>query len=106
MRSMLRANDGLGLSSVTHPHPRFGPLSVYEWVAFLGARQNAPCGADPRRKCASGGLIAAWRQSTSLPLFAVFSDIPVCHLGLMPRKSTLKLLIQSYDFTLESLDAK
>lgn len=39
MRAMLRANDGLGLSSVTHPHPRFGPLSVYEWVAFLGAHE-------------------------------------------------------------------
>src|SRR5262245_425041 len=39
MRAMLRANDGLSLSSVTHPHPRFGVLSVYEWVAFLGAHE-------------------------------------------------------------------
>jgi len=39
MRAMLRANDGWGLSSVMHPHPRFGPLSVYEWVAFLGAHE-------------------------------------------------------------------
>ena len=39
MRAMLSANDGLALSSVTHPHPRFGLLSVYEWVAFLGAHE-------------------------------------------------------------------
>jgi hypothetical protein len=39
MRGMLVANDGLALSSVTHPHPRFGSLSVYEWVAFLGAHE-------------------------------------------------------------------
>ena len=39
MRAMLRVNDGLSLSSVTHVHPRFGPLSVYEWVAFLGAHE-------------------------------------------------------------------
>ena len=39
MRAMLMANDGLALSSVTHPHPRFGMLSVYEWVAFMGAHE-------------------------------------------------------------------
>ena len=39
MRAMLVANDGLALSSVTHPHPRFGVLSVYQWVAFLGAHE-------------------------------------------------------------------
>jgi hypothetical protein len=39
MRALLVANDGLALSSVTHPHPRFGLLSVYQWVAFLGAHE-------------------------------------------------------------------
>jgi hypothetical protein len=39
MRAILVANDGLALSSVTYPHPRFGLLSVYEWVAFLGAHE-------------------------------------------------------------------
>jgi hypothetical protein len=39
MRALLVSNDGLGLSSVTHPHPRFGELSVYQWVAFLGAHE-------------------------------------------------------------------
>jgi hypothetical protein len=39
MRAMLIANDGLDLSSIAHPHPRFGSLSVYEWIAFLGAHE-------------------------------------------------------------------
>lgn len=39
MRAMLMANDGISLSSVTHPHPRFGELSVYQWVAFIGAHE-------------------------------------------------------------------
>jgi hypothetical protein len=39
IRAMLRANDGIALSPVTHPHPRFGSLSVYEWIAFLGAHE-------------------------------------------------------------------
>jgi hypothetical protein len=39
LRAMLAANDGVDLSSVKHPHPRFGELSVYEWTAFLGAHE-------------------------------------------------------------------
>jgi len=39
MRAMLAANDGISLSSVTHPHPRFGVLSVYQWIAFIGAHE-------------------------------------------------------------------
>jgi len=39
LRGVLLANDGLGLSSITHPHPRFGALSVYQWIAFLGAHE-------------------------------------------------------------------
>jgi hypothetical protein len=39
MRSLLTANDGLDLSSIKHPHPRFGELSVYAWIAFLGAHE-------------------------------------------------------------------
>ena len=39
MQAMLIASDGLDLSPVTHPHPRFGLLSVYQWVAFLGAHE-------------------------------------------------------------------
>jgi DinB superfamily len=39
LRDLLAAGDGLELGSVTHPHPRFGVLSVYDWVAFLGAHE-------------------------------------------------------------------
>ena len=39
LRGLLRANEGLALSSITHPHPRFGALSVYEWIVFLGAHE-------------------------------------------------------------------
>jgi DinB superfamily len=39
LRAILVKNDGVDLSSVTHPHPRFGVLSVYEWIAFLGAHE-------------------------------------------------------------------
>jgi hypothetical protein len=39
LRALLVSNDGVALSSVTHPHPRFGVLSVYEWMAILGAHE-------------------------------------------------------------------
>jgi hypothetical protein len=39
LRAMLISADGFALSSITHPHPRFGSLSVYEWIAFLGAHE-------------------------------------------------------------------
>ncbi len=39
MRAMIESGDGLALSSLTHPHPRLGPMSVYEWVAFMGAHE-------------------------------------------------------------------
>ena len=31
--------DGLALSEVTYPHPLFGPLSLYTWIAFVGAHE-------------------------------------------------------------------
>jgi hypothetical protein len=39
LRGVLTANDGLALSLVTHPHPRFGEMSVYHWMVFLGAHE-------------------------------------------------------------------
>jgi hypothetical protein len=39
LKAMVLAGDGLAVSSVTYPHPRFGALSVYQWVAFLGAHE-------------------------------------------------------------------
>jgi hypothetical protein len=31
--------DGLALSTITHPHPALGPLSLYGWIAFAGAHE-------------------------------------------------------------------
>jgi DinB superfamily len=39
LRDLLVAGDGLELGAVTHPHPRFGVLSIYDWMAFLGAHE-------------------------------------------------------------------
>ena len=39
MRDAVMAADGLALGSVSWPHPRFGPLTAYQWIAFSGAHQ-------------------------------------------------------------------
>jgi hypothetical protein len=31
--------DGLALSGIMHPHPLLGPLSLYQWIAFVGAHE-------------------------------------------------------------------
>ena len=31
--------DGLALANITHPHPLFGPLTMYEWIAFVGGHE-------------------------------------------------------------------
>lgn len=40
VREMLLAADGLALSDVVIPHPRLGPLNVYQWMVFLGAHEG------------------------------------------------------------------
>jgi hypothetical protein len=39
LRDLLRAGDGLALHEITHPHPLFGPLNLYDWVAFLAGHE-------------------------------------------------------------------
>ncbi len=39
LRDAVVAADGLALGEVSWPHPRFGPLNGYQWVAFSGAHQ-------------------------------------------------------------------
>jgi hypothetical protein len=39
VRAAVAAGDGLALETVTQPHPAFGPLSLYEWIAFVGAHE-------------------------------------------------------------------
>ncbi|MCC7053877.1 MAG: DinB family protein [Gemmatimonadaceae bacterium] len=37
--SQLRQADGLALSTVSHPHPVFGDLDLYEWVYTIGGHE-------------------------------------------------------------------
>ncbi|HTR77939.1 MAG TPA: DinB family protein [Gemmatimonadaceae bacterium] len=37
VKAAVLTGDGLALGEVKHPHPVFGPLTMYEWVAFVGA---------------------------------------------------------------------
>jgi hypothetical protein len=39
VRAALRSGDGLALGMLTHPHPVFGPLSIYEWFAVIGSHE-------------------------------------------------------------------
>ena len=39
LRAMILSGDGLALNSVIHPHSRLGPMSVYQWIAFLAAHE-------------------------------------------------------------------
>ena len=39
LRASVLAGDGLALSAVTAGHPRFGDLSWYQWVAFVGGHE-------------------------------------------------------------------
>lgn len=39
LTSIVRQTDGLALSDVVHPHPIFGALNMYEWIAFIGAHE-------------------------------------------------------------------
>ncbi len=39
LRGAIRDGDGLALAVVAAPHPVFGPLSLYEWIAFAGAHE-------------------------------------------------------------------
>jgi len=39
MREAVKAADGYALGAVSWPHPRFGPLTGYQWIAFSGAHE-------------------------------------------------------------------
>jgi uncharacterized damage-inducible protein DinB len=40
LRQLLVDADGLALSEVVAPHPRLGPLNVYQWLVFVGAHEG------------------------------------------------------------------
>ena len=35
----VRLTDGLAIGTIVHPHPALGPLTLYEWIAFVGAHE-------------------------------------------------------------------
>jgi hypothetical protein len=37
---LLAAADGFALSAIMFPHPFFGPLNLYQWIAFTGAHMG------------------------------------------------------------------
>lgn len=37
LTAIVRQTDGLALADVMYPHPIFGSLNLYEWIAFTGA---------------------------------------------------------------------
>lgn len=39
LRETVVSADGIALGEIMHPHPVFGPLSLYHWVAFVGAHE-------------------------------------------------------------------
>jgi hypothetical protein len=39
VREAIAKADGLALSEVSYPHPLFGALSLYCWIAFVGAHE-------------------------------------------------------------------
>ena len=40
LKALLRQSDLPDLGGVTAPHPAFGPLTGYEWVAFMAAHTH------------------------------------------------------------------
>jgi hypothetical protein len=39
LRDAVRTGDGLALGTLSRTHPLFGPLSLYQWIAFVGAHE-------------------------------------------------------------------
>jgi hypothetical protein len=40
VREAIAQGDGLGLSEIRYPHPLLGPLSLYAWIALVGAHEG------------------------------------------------------------------
>jgi len=39
LRATVISADGMALGEIMHPHPVFGPLNLYHWVAFVGGHE-------------------------------------------------------------------
>jgi hypothetical protein len=49
LKHTLHLSDGLALGQVVAPHPRLGPLNVYQWCFFIGGHEARH--ADQIREC-------------------------------------------------------
>ena len=56
LEELVATADGLSLSKVFAPHPAFGPLCAYDWLAFVGA--HAARHADQIREQLPSGTAA------------------------------------------------
>jgi DinB family protein len=43
-REAVRASDGVPLGRFVHPHPVFGPMTLYGWVEFVGGHEARHAG--------------------------------------------------------------
>jgi hypothetical protein len=39
LMAVVRAGDGLALGTLSYPHPFVGPLTMYQWIAFVGVHE-------------------------------------------------------------------
>ena len=39
LREAARTGDGFAIGTIMRPHPLFGPISLYQWIAFAGAHE-------------------------------------------------------------------
>jgi hypothetical protein len=39
LRAAVVSADGIALGEIVHPHPVFGPLNLYHWIAFVGGHE-------------------------------------------------------------------
>jgi hypothetical protein len=40
LKSLRPRIEAIDLSSITYPHPAFGPLNFYQWLAFIGIHEE------------------------------------------------------------------
>lgn len=40
LRALRPRIEAIDLSSITYPHPAFGPLNFYQWLAFIGVHEE------------------------------------------------------------------
>jgi hypothetical protein len=40
LRRAILTGDGLALGTLTHPHPIFGPLTLYQWIATTAGHEG------------------------------------------------------------------